>query len=150
MKSINEVIKQNTFDSSYQKAYINMVYTANFFADKASVLFKRHGLLEQHYNILRIVNGRKGDPMTPGEIIEVMLNKTRDLTRLIAKLTKLELLERQVNPLNRRKVNISITEKGKQLLEKITFEFDAKFYNDPPLTDEEAELLNNLLDKIRT
>ena len=149
MKSISEEIKQLKFDTNYQMAVINLLYTSNVVADKHAVIFKKYDILEQHFNILRIVSGRQGKPISPGEIIEVMLNKNRDLTRLVDKLTKMELLDRQVNPTNRRKVNIAITKNGESVLEKINAELKELMYANVPLTEEESLELSQLLDKLR-
>lgn len=150
MKSINEEIKQKTFSSNLHMATVNLFYTANVLSEAFAQIFKKYDILEQHFNILRIVSGKQGKPITPGEIIDVMLNKNRDLTRLVAKLTRLQLLNRMVNPDNRRKVNIEITEKGKVLLNEINAELEARFYAKPPVKEDEAEHLSHLLDKIRT
>ena len=104
----------------------------------------------QHYNVLRILKGSFPNPLSPGEIKEVMLDKSPDLTRLIDKLVNMDLVDRHICPNNRRKMDVFITKKGEQVLHEI----NNKQKNIEPskenkLTEEEADQLSDLLDKFR-
>jgi len=149
MKNIKDEIKQTNFRSSLEKAIINVLYTSNFYKAKSHEIFKEHNLLQQHFNVLRIVNGRKGKGISPGEILDVMLDKGRDLTRLVDKLVSMDLLTREKNDINKRRIDIHITENGKSTLKKLSNEVDKAFYKNPAITEKEAEKLSNLLDKLR-
>ena len=149
MSSFEDAIKQSKFTSQRQKGLLNILYTANFLRDKTAPFFKANGILQQHYNILRIVKGKKGEPTSPGQIIEVMLDKGRDLTRLVDKLVKVGYLERRTSPINRRKVEIFITTEGDSITEKIDKNI-IKFYADMGINEDEAKTLNDILDKIRS
>jgi DNA-binding MarR family transcriptional regulator len=146
---IEKAIKQSSFRNNRLKAQINLIYTYNWLRDNHQPIFKKHKLLSQHYNVLRIVRGKHPKPVTPGEIIDVMLDKKRDLTRLVDKLVSKGLLHRQTCPSNRRKVEIFITEKGMQLVEVIAEDLRRFDDEDINLTEEEAATLSNLLDKMR-
>lgn len=148
MGRLEDEIKQSKFQSQIQKGFLNILYTSNFLRDKTAPFFKENGILQQHYNILRIVRGKKGEPTSPGQIIEVMLDKGRDLTRLVDKLVKIGYLERRTSLTNRRKVEIFITTEGENITEKIDHQI-TKFYMDMGINEAEAETLNNLLDKLR-
>ncbi|MGZ3883347.1 MAG: MarR family winged helix-turn-helix transcriptional regulator [Bacteroidia bacterium] len=147
---IEDAIKQSKFESGHQKAIINIIYTANWLRDAQADVFKQHDILSQHYNILRIVKGKHPDPVSPGQIKEVMLDKGNDVTRLIDKLVKKNFLKRHLCEENRRKVDINITEKGlaflKKMSEPIKKQSDAI---KKQLSEKEAELLSDLLDKLR-
>ena len=133
---IKEEIKSN-FSSNRIMATVNIFYTANWLRDVGAPIYNKHGILSQHYNILRIVRGSHPKPVSPGYIKDVMLDKGRDLTRLVDKLVKLGYVERSLCESNRRKMEISITESG------------SKIYAGYNLSDEEALTLSNLLDKVR-
>ncbi|MFT6333604.1 MAG: MarR family 2-MHQ and catechol resistance regulon transcriptional repressor [Saprospiraceae bacterium] len=148
MGSLADEIKQSKFHSQRQKSFLNILYTANYLRDKTAPFFKENGILHQHYNILRIVKGKKGEPTSPGQIIEVMFDKGRDLTRLVDKLVKVGFLERRTSETNRRKVEIFITNEGLDITEKIDQRI-TKFYATLEINDVEAETLNKLLDKLR-
>mgnify|MGYP000238569141 FL=1 len=145
---IKEAIKQNKFDSNQLMATVNIIYTANWLRDQNAPVYKTHGILSQHYNILRIVRGSHPKPVTPGYIKEVMLDKGRDLTRLVDKLVKLNYLERRLCEHNRRKMEITITKAGLDLIDVISKDSEPLF-KAQPLTEEESLQLSNLLDKLR-
>lgn len=145
---IKEAIKQNKFDSNQLMATVNIIYTANWLRDQNAPVYKIHGILSQHYNILRIVRGSHPKPVTPGYIKEVILDKGRDLTRLVDKLVKLNYLERRLCEHNRRKMEITITKTGLDLIDVISKDSEPLF-KAQPLTEEESLQLSNLLDKLR-
>lgn len=145
---IKEAIKQDKFDSNQLMATVNIIYTANWLRDQNAPVYKAHGILSQHYNILRIVRGSHPKPVTPGYIKEVMLDKGRDLTRLVDKLVKLNYLERRLCEHNRRKMEITITKAGLDLITVIS-KGSEPLFKAQPLTEEEGLQLSNLLDKLR-
>jgi DNA-binding MarR family transcriptional regulator len=147
---IEEAIKQSKFENSYQKALINVIYTANFLRDRQNEMFKAYGLLPQHYNVLRIMNGRFPEAVSAGEIKEVMLDKGNDVTRLVDKLVKLGLAKRSLCKTNRRKMDIIITQKGIQLIKEISDPLKKQITQlKKTISEKEAELLSDLLDKFR-
>ena len=83
------------------------------------------------------------------DLIDRMLDKSSNASRIVEKLRAKKLVERRVSELDRRAVDISITEAGLNLLaliDKIEHEF---YFGLDSLTEEEATLLNELLDKGR-
>lgn len=145
--TLQELIKQSKFESPQQKAYINLYYTYYHFHNLHSQLLKPYDILPQHYNILKIVKGKYPEPVTPGHILDVMLDKKRDLTRLVDKLVSMKLLERCQSKENKRFVHISLTPKGHELTLKMESEMKTLLLHH--LNDEESELLSTLLDKMR-
>ena len=113
-------------------------------------LVSRHGINDQHYNILRILRGRQPESACPGEIKEVLLNKRGDLTRLLDKLVNKGWVDRQQNPENRRKIDLKITKEGLKFLEDIHKEVECLMEVTSGLNKEEVESLNLILDKIRS
>jgi MarR family transcriptional regulator, 2-MHQ and catechol-resistance regulon repressor len=147
MKTIDQEINASKFTSSGHKAMINLFYTYfNLFEIQQSY-FKNFGILPQHYNIMRILNGKFPNPVTPGHIIDSMLDKKRDFTRLIDKLEEMELVNRTRNIDNRRMILISLTPKGLELYHRINKGLDAVIAHG--LNEEESEALSHLLDKMR-
>lgn len=149
MAKLGEEINQSEFDNHKEKGMINILYTSNWVRDQTAPFFKEYGILQQHYNILRIIRGKKGEPTSPGMIIKVMLDKGRDLTRLVDKLVKLDLLERKPCESNRRKVDIFITQVGLDVTQKIEDKLDRWYDTVNDVTNDEAKMLNDLLDKFR-
>jgi DNA-binding MarR family transcriptional regulator len=148
--SISKAIKQDKFRSNHVMMTINILYTHNWLRDQHNDCFTKYGIKIQHYNILRILNGRHPEPASPGEIKDVMLDKSPDLTRLIDKLSKMELVDRYNCKTNRRNVKINITEKGIALLLEMMNDLKS-FENiiESKISSTEALELSNLLDKLR-
>lgn len=150
MGNFEDEIRQNIFKNDTLKALLNVMYTSNWVRDGHSHIFKEYNILQQHYNILRIVRGRNGEEVTPGEIIKVMLDKGRDLTRLVDKLVKIGYLERSQDTVNRRKVNIIITEKGLKITDEIEAKISEWINSKIKMSPEETKTLNKLLDQMRS
>ncbi|MEP7258989.1 MAG: MarR family transcriptional regulator, partial [Flavitalea sp.] len=77
------------------------------------------------------------------------LDKMSDTSRIVDRLLKKQLVEKMTSKSDRRLVDVTITEKGLKLLEKLdgfSDEIDAQFSS---LSIEEAETINQLLDKLR-
>ncbi len=146
--SFKEEIKSK-FDSNQLMAAVNVIYTSNWLRDVSLPIYQKHNILSQHYNILRIVNGSYPNAVSPGYIKEVMLDKGRDLTRLVDKLVKLGYVERSLCKDNRRKMKITITEMGSEIIETIGKEINS-LYTSYNLNEEEAIKLSELLDKLRS
>lgn len=85
---IEKEIKQSKFENLLQKAIINLFFTSNFIRDRILCILKDYDIQQQHYNVLRIINGQYPNPVSPGYIKEVMIDKGVDLTRLLDKLEK--------------------------------------------------------------
>ena len=147
---IHKEIGQATFSSIQEEVIVNVHYTSNWLRDEVSEILSKHKLQVQHYNVLRIVNGKAPAFSSPSYIKSVMIDKKRDLTRLVDKLVKQELLSRKTCPENRRRVDINITPKGAQLAQELKLELSAKIDKIVQLSQEEAELLSRLLDKLRS
>ena len=146
---ISEEIKSTKFESNKAKAMVNLLYTHNWFRDLHKAIMKKYGLQNQHYNVLRIVNGKYPDPVTPGYIKEVMLDKSPDVTRLVDKLVAMELVTRCPKRDNRRVMEIKMSDKGRELMPKLNEEVRQVTNHTFNLSEEEAETLSTLLDKAR-
>lgn len=146
---IDEAIRSK-FESSIHRAIVNLLYTHAIIRDDQIDLLKPYGILPQHYNVLRIIRGKHPNAVSPGEVREVMLDKGNDLTRLLDKLVALKWVNRKLCDTNRRKIDLKLTEKGMELLEKLNLEMvvQRKKYIER-LSDNEAKQLSDLLDKLR-
>lgn len=149
--SINEDIRQPKFENEHHKMLINILFSADWIDEKIKTVLDQHALTNIQYNILRILKGAKDHPMNASDIQAVMISQKSDMTRLIDRLVKKMLVKRVVCPENRRKVDISITAEGIALLDRIHPEIKSitAAYFSAKISTEEAEILNDLLDKIR-
>lgn len=146
--SIEEDIQQTKFASPQQKVMINVLYTSSWLNGVQTRFFKGYDLTPQQYNILRILRGQQGEAITLNDISCRMIDKMSNTSRLVEKLRLKGLLQRNPGQEDRRQVEVNITQKGSQLLKSIDgpiMEMHAKM----KLSNEEAETLNRLLDKLR-
>ncbi len=146
---LEEEIKQKKFKSEHHKVMINLIYTTNWLMSKHSPLMKQYGLTVQQYNILRILRGQYPNPCTVNLLKERMLDKMSDASRLVDRLLEKELLERHTCENDRRRVDITITQKGLDLLERIDRDEDSFYNHMQNISRDEATLLNDLLDRLR-
>ncbi len=144
---IDEIIKAN-FQSPQQKVIVNIRYTSNCLSNAQNSFMSKFDLTMPQFNILRILRGAK-DSISVNTIKERMVEKSPNTTRLMDKLIDKKLIERVRCDEDRRVVYVKITKNGLELLSQIDNEFNLNSLNKVDLTNEEAELLSDLLDKLR-
>ncbi len=147
--SIEQDIKQESFKSAHEKAVVNIVYTNNWLAGLQMDVLKPYDLTLQQYNVLRILRGHYPKPITVIGIIERMLDKMSNASRLVDKLLLKKLVIRHECPNDRRAVDILITQKGLDVLTELDSMqkfWEEKLYG---LSEAEANQLSDLLDKMR-
>lgn len=146
---LEDEIQQKEFKDDYNKAIVNILFTQSYIVTKQNNLFKPYGLSPEQYNVLRILRGQNGNPITVSSIQDRMLNKMSNASRLVEKLKQKELVLREECPADRRQVDIMITEKGLQLLNQLQEEILNQNNNLIQLNQQEVSQLNFLLDKLR-
>lgn len=150
MPTLEELIVTKPMKDPYMRAYINIMYTGVWLQQNVSQVLKPFGITEPQYNVLRILRGQKGAPMNLYEIQDRMIQKMSNVSRLIDKLLIKGLVERNECESNRRRVNIVIKEAGLKLLEDIEQPLLDMLNNvSKNITDEEAKLVGDVLDKLR-
>jgi len=145
---MGDIVKeiQSKFPNNDLKAFLNIIYTANWIMGKQQEFFRTYSISPQQYNILRILRGSKKE-LSVQTIKDRMIQRSPNVTRLMDKLCAKNLIERITCKEDRRVVNVSITEEGLNLLSKIDPEIAHKQL--PNISEQEAGQLSDLLDKIR-
>ena len=137
------------FRNEYHRLIANLHYTdgyiMNYFAQKLAPF----DLSVQQYIVLRRLSEVYPNSLTAGELKEKMIEINSDMTRLTDRLVAKKLIVREVDPQNRRRVNLRLTEESKEFVEKAALEFNDFESILSQLTDEEVRIMNTLLDKIR-
>ncbi len=147
--SLEKDIFQPKFRNDYQKGVINFIFTYNWMNEKMKLIFDREDITGQQFNILRILRGA-GKPISTLQIRQRMLDKMSDTSRIVDRLVLKGLVKKNTCTNDKRLVDVSITDKGRKLLEKLDLfeaEMDAVLGT---LSTEEVNTLNSLLDKIRS
>ena len=146
---IEEEIKQTKpFPNPQTKALVNLTFTASWIEGEQAKFLKPFGISIQQYNILRILKGMRPKPATVKTLIERMIDKNSNASRLVDKLLKKGLVERNACMEDRRRVDVLITEEGLKMIDDVA----DGMKNSPVLlhlTDEESNQLSDLLDKMR-
>ncbi|MES2593512.1 MAG: MarR family transcriptional regulator [Bacteroidota bacterium] len=147
---IGKEIKQEKFKNEHQKMLINILFTSGWLASKHACNLKPYGISTQQFNILRILRGQHPKPATVNLLIDRMLDKNSNASRLVEKLRLKKLVERAICPEDRRAVNVVITQKGLELLVQLDGQEENFIEELKKLTEEEAYQMNMMLDKIRS
>jgi DNA-binding MarR family transcriptional regulator len=147
---IEEIIKPTSPMAIEKRTLLNVMYTQNVVSEKFNEILKPFDLSSEQFNVLRILRGQKGNPVNMCTIQARMIAKTSNTTRLVDKLLLKDLVIREICPINRRKMEITITDKGIKLLKQLDplVESNEKAFA-KNLTNKELELLNELLEKFR-
>ena len=147
----SNILEQREFKNDYINACINILYTSSFMHKMKTQTLRPFNISLQQFNILNILNNQFPESSTVKPLAKQMLDETSNVSRLIDKLAVKGLVKRSSAVNDRRKVEISITEKGLEVfkaaalaLENIT-EFQLG-----NLSQEEVVQLNKLLNKTRS
>jgi DNA-binding MarR family transcriptional regulator len=146
---LEDEIKTRKFRDEHQKLMVNLIYTSNWVKQHNTSFLKKYKLTLQQYNILRILRGQHPNPASVNLLIERMLDKMSNASRLVEKLRLKKLVERRECPNDRRQADVVITEKGLELLTIVDKEMQVVESNFKTISKEEAEYVNNVLDKMR-
>jgi DNA-binding MarR family transcriptional regulator len=92
---------------------------ADIFGSQAEQIIKTAGLTTAQYNVLRILRGAGGAGLACGEIAERMISRDPDITRLLDRMEKQQLINRERQTDDRRVVITCITDAGLQLLKTL-------------------------------
>jgi DNA-binding MarR family transcriptional regulator len=145
---IEKDIQQTNFRNEFQKMGINIIYTANWLNEKMGQILSTEDITQQQYNILRILRGSDA-PLSTLKIRERMLDKMSDTSRIVDRLIVKDLVEKTACVKDKRLVDITVTKKGLQLLEKLDAlneQIDSILKG---VTEKEATTINQILDKLR-
>lgn len=146
---IEKEIHQQAFRNNRQKAIINLLYSYGWVIEKIKNILAKEDITHQQYNILRILRGAHPQPLSTLQIRERMLDKMSDTSRIVDRLIVKDLVKKSTCPKDKRLVDVLITEKGQELLQKLDARSEDMDQILDGITEEEAETLSCLLDKMR-
>ncbi len=146
---IEKDIQQTNFRNEYQKLGINLLYTANWLNENVGKFLEQEEITQQQYNILRILRGSEV-PLSTLQIRERMLDKMSDTSRIVDRLIVKELVAKSICPTDKRLVDITLTDKGYALVEKLDQLNDQIDGLLKGVTENEAKTINEILDKLRS
>ncbi len=148
--TIENIIKAQKPLSLQKKTLLNLTITNQILTETFSEILKPYDLSNEQFNVLRILRGQENQILNMQSIQERMLAKTSNTTRLVDKLLLKDFVTRNVCSSNRRKIEIKLTGKGFDILDKLDPKielYDATLSLKLNIT--ELQQLNILLDKLR-
>jgi DNA-binding MarR family transcriptional regulator len=146
---IDNDIQQVRFSNAYHRASVNILFTYGWMMERVKQFLEPADITPQQFNILRILRGSYPKPLSTLQLRERLLDKMSDTSRIVDRLVAKGLVKKNISPNDRRLVDITISDKGKKLLQKLDArqdELDGILGN---LTASDADMLSQLLDKIR-
>ena len=146
---LEDEIKQLKFGDEYHKLMVNLMFTGSWLNIRQIQFFRSYDISPQQYNILRILRGQFPKPASVNLLIERMLDKMSNASRLVEKLYLKDLVERKKNKEDGRQVDVLLSKKGFKLLEQIDKDINIFEGNLNKLDKKEAKILSDLLDKMR-
>jgi DNA-binding MarR family transcriptional regulator len=147
---LEDEIQQFTFKSEYHKMAINILFTSKWLEQRNACVLKPFGISGQQFNILRILRGQHPKCATMSTLQERMLDKMSNASRLVEKLRTKGLVDRTLDDNDRRQVRVTITEDGLKVLQEIDLKMQNQENSFSSISFEEAKMINDLLDKLRT
>lgn len=137
---------QHQFLTPQQRVSTNIIFTANWISNKIAASLKPTGLSLQQFNVLSILNGQPQHTATVNLIKDRLIDRMPNVSRLLNKLMEKDLIQKERNLSDQRVVYVKLTPageklriRGRQILNQISV----------GISDEHANLLNDLLEKMR-
>jgi DNA-binding MarR family transcriptional regulator len=146
---IEKDIQQANFRNEFQKMGINIIFTANWLNEHVGSFLCKEDITLQQYNILRILRGSEV-PLSTLQIRARMLDKMSDTSRIVDRLIVKDLVQKSECKADKRLVDITLTEKGLQLVTKLDQYNDQIDANLKGVSAAEASSINQILDKLRS
>lgn len=148
---IEEEIRYKKFSNEFFKLDVNIHFTSSWLQSQKNRFLKQYGISTQQFNVLRILRGQHPKAIMLTQITERMIDRMSNATRLVEKLRIKGYVSREVNAKNRRQVDITITPAGLELLAQLDAGWTnfvvSRYAN---LSEAEAKIMNDLLDKLRS
>lgn len=146
---LEQAIKSNKFTDEQHRVTVNLLFTAYWFKDNISAALKNNDLTTEQHNVLRILKGSHPTPMCVKEIGSRIIEKSSNVPRIIDRLEAKKLVVRSQSKEDKRETLIAITQKGISTIDAARKEVEETTRQIVNLTNEEASMLNNLLEKMR-
>ncbi len=148
MNPIQKALADSNFKSEYQKAIAGILFTSRWLENFYQKQMTEYGITWQQFYLLRILKTQHPEKCNLNFIKEKMIDKSSDVSRIAERLRVMGLIVRDANKKDRRHVEVSITKKGRDLLDRIKkrdHEIEGVLYN---LSPKEIKVMNELLQKI--
>lgn len=118
-KAILKRLKSSRIEPAEMEAMLNLLIAADAVRVRMEKLCAAHGITQAQYNVLRILRGVHPQGHPRCEIIERLVEHAPDVTRLVDRMEKSGLVERDRSAEDRRLSLTRITPRGLALVEEM-------------------------------
>jgi DNA-binding MarR family transcriptional regulator len=145
----SEIKQTRPFARIEHEAVLGLLRTAALVEHAIEESLRPFGVTATQFNVLRILRGAGDQGLCGREIGERMITRVPDVTRLLDRLEKSELITRDRDREDRRHVTARITPKGRDLLEKAANAGSSIEQRFQRLSQDELQALIAALDELR-
>jgi len=136
-------------DTPARRAVVAVVRGFGAIQRRMAPHYARFGLTPAQFQMLTVINRLRGERITQRRLGQEMYVSFPNVTVMLARLEREELIERAVNPQDRRERFVSITPQGRTLLRRIWKEQPAQLqWVMAGLNDNERLQLAHLMEKV--
>jgi DNA-binding MarR family transcriptional regulator len=134
---VDELKQTRPFASKAQAATVALLRTTDIVKRQLARVVEGEGITLQQYNVLRILRGARGAPLSAFEITERLIEETPGVSRLLDRLVAKRLVRRERSAQDRRMLECFITDRGLEVLARL----------DTPVNQADADALKGLSQK---
>lgn len=117
--AIQDQVKQRTYRDRVEKAFVSLLFVAGRLFQRLEDVCGEHGITHTQYNVLRILRGVHPEGHPRCEIADRLITRAPDVTRLLDRLDRQGLIEREWSKENRRLSIAKITRQGLEVLQRL-------------------------------
>ena len=118
-ETLGRRLLQTRFEGPHHEALLAILLANTSVEEMLDEAFQGTGMTVPQYNVLRILNGVYPGAHSRGDIARRMVRRAPDLTRMLDRLVRMELVEREKGDLDHRQSLARITIKGRELLDEL-------------------------------
>ncbi|MFT4205237.1 MAG: MarR family transcriptional regulator [Chitinophagaceae bacterium] len=141
-------LEKKKFRNVRHQLMMGILVSSAWITERMRSLLLAEDITLQQYNILSILHESE-KPLSIAQIREAMVDKMSDASRIVDRLVAKSMVDKCVCPLDKRLVDISISEEGDRLFCRINQRLAQLDEICCQLTTEEVQTLIALLDKMR-
>jgi DNA-binding MarR family transcriptional regulator len=131
---VEELKQTRPFASKAQAATVALLRTTDVVRRRLARVVEQEGITLQQYNVLRILRGARGTPMSALDVAERLIEEAPGVSRLLDRLVAKGLIRRDRCSQDRRRLECSITPGGLDVLARL----------DGPVTRADTDALHGL------
>jgi len=144
-----EIQQTRPFTCPKRELAVTLLRTGDVMRHAVESALRPWGISPEQYNVLRILRGADEHGLPTLEIAERMVARSPNITRLVDKMAAKGLAERHAGESDRRVVRISVTPRGRRLLEELDEAIEAMLAKLNVIEPARLRALVGLLDTVR-